>query len=459
MDLKPYKTKIIKRADFLDKLDDYILFVGRETCLTRDEIWISWLVDWGVSDFLYVPKKDIYDYYFDEKSFLDFVDRHSHYLLSNLDSHLASYNTVKNNILKSAKQLSQVCQKKDNDVIIKNFLEHNQYKYQSGDYIHGAWDVIYKIESEVLDSVPQDIELITALDTPIDYLKMERDLFVFESQELVKKYAWLNIYNPYDKIFDEKDFVKLKKEKNKDNIEKQFAELEKTANDFEKYITTIKDNDLKNKIKLVHAYAYLKTDRIDVWRQAIYFMSGFYNYLADLSGFSIEQVSHLSILETVDILKGKKVDSNILERRKKHKSLYHIYKDNIDELIDSKQIAQIIAGLENKNLSDNTIKGIVASKGQAKGTVKIITSSSQINKVKTGDILVAKYTFPSFTPAMKRAAAIVTDEGGLTSHAAIVSRELKKPCIVGVSNATKILKDGDMVEIDAIGGIIKKIKD
>ena len=63
-------------------------------------------------------------------------------------------------------------------------------------------------------------------------------------------------------------------------------------------------------------------------------------------------------------------------------------------------------------------------------------------------------TAPSFVPMMKRAAAIVTDEGGITCHAAIVAREIKKPCIVGTKNATKVLKDGDMVEVNAERGIV-----
>jgi pyruvate,water dikinase len=67
-------------------------------------------------------------------------------------------------------------------------------------------------------------------------------------------------------------------------------------------------------------------------------------------------------------------------------------------------------------------------------------------------------TSPDWLPLIQKAVAIVTDEGGITSHASIVARELKKPCIVGTKNATKILKDGDQVEVDADSGIVKIIK-
>jgi pyruvate,water dikinase len=77
--------------------------------------------------------------------------------------------------------------------------------------------------------------------------------------------------------------------------------------------------------------------------------------------------------------------------------------------------------------------------------------------VKKGEILIASMTRPEFLPAMQKAAAFVTDEGGITSHAAIVSREMKKPCIIGTKIATKVFKDGDMVEVDANKGIVRKL--
>ena len=88
--------------------------------------------------------------------------------------------------------------------------------------------------------------------------------------------------------------------------------------------------------------------------------------------------------------------------------------------------------------------------------VKIIRHSVSLSKIKDGDILVAVTTHPEYVPAMKKSAAIVTDEGGITSHAAIVARELGKPCIVAAKNATRVLKDGDRIEVDAFRGIIKK---
>ncbi len=98
------------------------------------------------------------------------------------------------------------------------------------------------------------------------------------------------------------------------------------------------------------------------------------------------------------------------------------------------------------------LSGAPASPGVASGPVKIVPDPSQIDKVLDGDILVAEMTTPDFVPAMKRAAAIVTDRGGRTAHAAIVSRELGIPCVVGCGNATAILKDGQIITVDGSNG-------
>lgn len=94
------------------------------------------------------------------------------------------------------------------------------------------------------------------------------------------------------------------------------------------------------------------------------------------------------------------------------------------------------------------LRGLGASPGIASGKVKILKSASEINKVEKGDILVAVMTDPDFVPAMKRAVAIVTDEGGKTSHAAIVSRELGIPAVVGTVNATQILQHNEIISVD-----------
>ena len=104
------------------------------------------------------------------------------------------------------------------------------------------------------------------------------------------------------------------------------------------------------------------------------------------------------------------------------------------------------------------LHGASAALGSYSGPVKIIHKPTEIDKVLDGDILVTEMTTPDFVPAMKKAKAIVTDTGGRTCHAAIVSRELGIPCVVGTGTATSILKNGQVITVDGVKGLVYKGK-
>jgi pyruvate,water dikinase len=98
------------------------------------------------------------------------------------------------------------------------------------------------------------------------------------------------------------------------------------------------------------------------------------------------------------------------------------------------------------------LSGLAASAGRASGRVRILTSPNQQREFLDGEVLVAEMTSPDWVPAMRRAAALITDGGGVTCHAAIVSRELQLPCVVGTSNATSSLRTGQEVTVDGRTG-------
>jgi len=103
------------------------------------------------------------------------------------------------------------------------------------------------------------------------------------------------------------------------------------------------------------------------------------------------------------------------------------------------------------------IQGKTAFGGYAKGKVKKILKLEDVRNFKKGEILAAPTTLPEYLPAIKKASAIIANEGGLLSHAAIISRELKIPCVIGTKAATSVLKDGDLVEVDADKGVVRII--
>ncbi|MBI3685437.1 hypothetical protein HY250_03475 [Candidatus Azambacteria bacterium] len=128
---------------------------------------------------------------------------------------------------------------------------------------------------------------------------------------------------------------------------------------------------------------------------------------------------------------------------------------------ETRDVAEILEYLKQKHLEQESglgmaeIKGSVGSRGKTTGIVRIVPDANKVGHFNDGDVLVTGMTRPEFVPLMKRASAIVTDEGGITCHAAIVSRELKIPCIIGTKIATKVLKDGDLVEVNADKGVVR----
>lgn len=129
-----------------------------------------------------------------------------------------------------------------------------------------------------------------------------------------------------------------------------------------------------------------------------------------------------------------------------------------DEVIETTASPTTAEGGVDISKAEVLLKGIAASLGLAAGPVRVLHDPSEIDMVEKGDILVTEMTTPDYVPAMKRAIGIVTDTGGQTSHAAIVSRELGIPCVVGTGTATHVLKENQIISVDGAKGLVYKGK-
>lgn len=154
---------------------------------------------------------------------------------------------------------------------------------------------------------------------------------------------------------------------------------------------------------------------------------------------------------------GPTLDPVLIQERMRH----FIYIPGLaSETITLKQFAETHPEYEfifdevDANLARAGLKGMVAFKGVAAGVVQIIKRKEDVAGFVEGNILLSPMTTPHYLPAMHKAAAFVTDEGGITCHAAIIARELKKPCLTGTKIATKIFKNGDRVVVDCDAGTI-----
>ncbi len=166
----------------------------------------------------------------------------------------------------------------------------------------------------------------------------------------------------------------------------------------------------------------------------------------------------LTQLEFEEYLEDKNLpEDKILEKRYRKSALYFSNSEAFylfDKDVDNLEKAIV----DSNSVGKEDIKGIPAFPGVVKGICRIVPDPNNYKRFNKKDILITGMTRPEFLHLVSLCSAIVTDSGGILSHAAITAREFKKPCIVGTGVATKVFKDGDMVEVDANKGIVRKIK-
>ncbi len=190
--------------------------------------------------------------------------------------------------------------------------------------------------------------------------------------------------------------------------------------------------------------------------RALYRLRPVFKEIARRFGITLDQARFMRTPEYRQLLVDGTFDTSVLAERMKFTAFYAEQgRDLVLEGGIARELAETAVEKFDKDISE--IRGQCACLGKATGRVKIVLSPADLPKMQQGDILVAIATNPDVVPAMKKAAAIVTEQGGVTSHAAIVSREMNIPCVIGTKIATKVLKDGDLVEVDATKGIVKRL--
>lgn len=163
------------------------------------------------------------------------------------------------------------------------------------------------------------------------------------------------------------------------------------------------------------------------------------------------------------IFRGRAVSKEEIKDRQKS-FLFYVNNGKAEFYSGKKALQKKSQLISEEKYKVKEFQGQTACRGKVRGRVVLFSwieedLSKKMEKMKKGDILVAGQTRPFLMPSIKKAAGIITDEGGITCHAAIVSRELKIPCIIGTRIATRALNDGDLVEVDADKGIVKKIEE
>lgn len=220
----------------------------------------------------------------------------------------------------------------------------------------------------------------------------------------------------------------------------------------------------KKALKLIlslRRIAFLRTEDNAVMSQSTYYVRPLYEEIARRLGLDYQYLKELLPQEIACYLKNNQKVPQLLIRSRRKLTGFITFQGKLNVLTGNKagQLKNIIDHqLKKSKQSVNFFTGVMASGGKVCGRVKLCLSSKDSYNLKKGEILVAPATSADFVTAMRKAAAIVTEFGGITSHAAVVSREFGLPCLVGVKDIIKFVKSGDLVEVDADRGVVRKIK-
>ncbi len=239
---------------------------------------------------------------------------------------------------------------------------------------------------------------------------------------------------------------------NSDAWKKEYRDLKNYEKDHE---LAIKNIVRKKKVKENPLWFF---ERLTIWREyrkkvnlmSIHVFDAILMRIEALTGIPKMYVQYLVPDEVPNVLKGL-VSLEELKRRREE-GIMMTFAGNRFEVICGEQASSLLREYNDRlgaDTSTSVVNGQTACQGYAKGVARIILDVSQFDRFNEGEILVTGMTRPEFLPLMKKAAGIVTNEGGITCHAAIVSRELGKPCIIGTKNATTRIPDGATVEVRA----------
>lgn len=286
-------------------------------------------------------------------------------------------------------------------------------------------------------------------------------------QQYQRKYFWLGNSYSDTKILTKNHFKKELLSFSPKKVKTIIWEIENYPRSIKKEKKKIiKEYKLSKKIEKI-----AKRLSFCIWwqdlRKQYIFLANHYTdvFLREISkryAISFEYLHYYGDFEIEELLKiGKRITDKEIRKR---------LDGFLDHYQSSKNKTSYYSGEKAKKLVEpyikisvdkdiKELKGLVVSSGKTvRAKVKILASPKEVGKMKKGEILVASMTSPDFIVAMKKASAIITDEGGMTCHAAIVSRELGIPCITATRIATKVLKDGDVVEIDTERGVVRIIR-
>ena len=432
--------------------------------------------------------------YQDQKELSEFLERIYQRLCASTNKFrkfLIRYRAVKNKFINYGRFLNNLpldkyTDKKLASLFDKSYVIHKEAMlilqwigFYMADYL--STKVLQEFKTKVQDEskVQSYLRIIFSPDFPSQIIKERCDLLklavIIKRNKLsphqvktlltrhTNKYQWIPCLDINDKPWPathfQNELAKLLKSDPAGELKRSLESLKKNIISFRRFIKDPRFSSRQKELfNIAHQVAFYKDDRDDARRLAYFYWRRLFIEVASRLDLSLKQLGALLREEIIYLLNtGRK--PNYLEIAKRLKNHILLMKKGKLNLYSGKEAKKVIARelrkKRDKRFEAQNIKGIIGSPGYTRGKVSIVLVKNDLAKVKRGDIMVSITTHPDFVPAMRLCRAIVTDEGGILCHAAIISREIKKPCIIGTKIATKVFKDGDLVEVDANKGIVR----
>ena len=270
------------------------------------------------------------------------------------------------------------------------------------------------------------------------------------------QYAWLsiNFWNGTPFTLDEYH-ARIATMKQGLLLETQVKETDAAMERAQSIIAGETDTFVRELLSSVLDLVHLKTWRIDTYSISYANIRPFFAVIAERIGVPFDDLQLLTEDEVPAVLEGEPLPPNLPARRR-HAIMvieghtHYFYGQAVDQ-IEAILYKDTYSGIRE-------LKGTTGFRGVVRGKVKVLLTDRELGKLDKGDILVANLTNPNYDPAFGIVAGVITDEGGILCHSAIMAREFRIPCIIGTKIATRALKDGDMVEVDATMGVVRIIR-
>jgi len=452
----------------LKKQESWKKIISREYGVQYCEISLRTLspelknhVPYQFYDQIYVPEEGNQVCYMKELQWDKFVQKvEQKYNLSNIKMYEKDFFQRGQDYVDYCKFISnQDLSKKSNIELYKIYQMYQKFSLKYTPYVWTSYVLNLAFSKRVKEIIDSNVknnshkyyESVFTPSKKAAILQLNEDIKNSKSNGLLfEKYKWLPCLDIHNLPWTKDEFLEFVKDhKIPENSDKRIS----YGNVLSKF--KIK-SEYKKLFDTCKRFAYIKDVKDDFRRQGIFNSQCLFQEIASRMRKKLIDISYMMQGEISEFLKVGKVSKNVKERQK---GFVIFYENATVRCVSGKNVNDIVSrfGIETNIEYSEKIQGLGASSGIVQGKVVIVKTLKDLSKVKKNDIMVAVTTHPDYVPAMQRASAIVTDEGGITSHAAIVARELQMPCVVGTKVATKLLKNNDLVEVDGSKAIVKKI--